>query len=58
MTPITQPEAQQTLDAIVGFVANLKTELAIKDAWALQNHFQKLAQFITAQTPPNETRTS
>ena len=53
MTPsITPQEAQQTLDSVAGFVANLKAELVIKDAWVLQSHLQKLAQFIAAQIPP------
>jgi len=48
MTPITPTEAQQTLDSVVGFVANLKAEMTVRDAWVLQNHFQKLAEFIAS----------
>ena len=57
MTQITQPEAQQTLDAVVGFVANLKAEMTVRDAWALQNHFQKLAEFIASKVEPNDSQT-
>jgi len=57
MTPITQAEAQQTLDAVVGFVSNLKAKMTVRDAWVLQNHFQKLAEFIASKTETNTSQT-
>jgi len=57
MTPITPTEAQQTLDSVVGFVANLKAEMTVRDAWVLQNHFQKLAEFIASKVEPNDSQT-
>ena len=49
---MTPQEAQQTLESVANFVAGLRTDIVIKDAWVLQNHLQKLAQFIAAQIPP------